>query len=301
VKGLVADGLMGVAGLVAAGAVAALGFALVDTLFAELQDELIDRHTGANGYRGFELDLRFLAGTSLFAAAMVAGATGLSWVARWLSRQSLEAQVQLDPRPPILFLRSFGNDQVRFTARSGLRGLFERAYGGTRLDHILVQHFSRYGPVVALGQPGERDLPFGAARVYVPNEQWQELVQRLARQALAVIIVADATHGVEWEISAMLAGENRHKTVLLGPPARPDVRTNDIVSAAFGPSGRDPEPSCAVAAWMEGPHERVLVRAEHAVTPATYVVALQAFFRRTAPPGPATQLRRSRDCLARLT
>lgn len=207
----------------------------------------------------------------------IAALTG--FVARLLSRQSLERQVTLDPRPPILFLRSFEDDQVSLPSQGALGAILRFGAARERLDHLLVQQFSRHGPIVAIGRPGEKDLPFGAARIYVPDDIWQAKVMELARSARAVVLVADATSGVAWEIQTML-GEPAlaAKTVFITPPHQSDVRQTPSIEAQFGEKNFADEGN-AIAAFKTESGEAVLVTERRAVSAASYVVALQAFFR----------------------
>ena len=41
-------------------------------------------------------------------------------------------------------------------------------------DEALIDEIAQYGPVVALGRPGEKHVPFGAQRHYEAHETWQE-------------------------------------------------------------------------------------------------------------------------------
>ena len=72
-----------------------------------------------------------------------------------------------DPRPPVLYLRAFGDDRLRlWTATFGRPSLIER-FTLRRFDtfeEVLVRHLSRYGPVIAVNPPGTRLAPLGAAR-----------------------------------------------------------------------------------------------------------------------------------------
>lgn len=125
-------------------------------------------------------------------------------------RQAFEQLVQVDSRPPVLFLRSFRDDQVTLPKTPLLRRLWAAVPEPQRLDHKLIEEFSYYGPVVALGKPGEEALPYGAARLYVAHADWQEKVLEIAREARAIVVVADrnesrvATDGLDWEIEQLL-------------------------------------------------------------------------------------------------
>lgn len=112
--------------------------------------------------------------TLLAVAVSLLLSAGLRSLGRWVSRQSFERQVGRDQRSPILFLRAFKDDQATLPPGRLFQRLLRAELGRRRLDHVLVEEFSRFGPIVALGRPGERPIrPFGAARVYVVHSDWQ--------------------------------------------------------------------------------------------------------------------------------
>lgn len=207
--------------------------------------------------------------------------------ARWFSRASYAEQVERDQRPPILFLRSFQDDQVHLPER-GLwrrwsRALFAPGIRGRRLDHFLVESFSRYGPALALGNPGEKQLPFGAARVYCSHDTWKDQVAEIANRANHVVLVADSTPGVEWEIWHFLTPAWREKTLFIVAPKSNDLREAPTLAAAIAaegvPSGGPPMIACY---WD---HERRLqvLRADVPRSPEAFIVAMQTFFRERLP------------------
>ena len=210
----------------------------------------------------------------------------LRGTARWFSRASYADKVTRDMRPPILFLRSFQDDQVLLKERGPLRGLLRRVFApgikGRRLDHFLVEGFSRYGPSLALGSPGEKSLPFGAARVYCTHETWKAKVAEIANRAGYVILVADSTPGVEWELSHFLKPPWREKTLFVVAPKSTDVRDAPTLAAAVAgdgvPSGGEPVLACY---WDAAGRLKVL-RSDVPRSPEAFIVAMQVFFRERA-------------------
>ena len=125
-----------------------------------------------------------------------------------------------DPRPPILFLRSFDDDQLRFGRPWwDLAGRWLDLWSFRRnVDEAMIDEIAQYGPVVALGMPGETRVPFGAMRYYSRHEDWQRIVTDTAKRARAIVIGAGSTPGVLWEYG-LLARENLvGRTLLLFPP-----------------------------------------------------------------------------------
>jgi len=109
-----------------------------------------------------------------------------------------------DQRPPILYLRSFQDDGVFHPGKFILindwfRTLFEKT-----TEDKLSRMLGRFGPVVAIGRPEEEIAEVGAARVYVGDDHWKDLVMDLLsdRGALAVL-QAGGTRGLKWELEAV--------------------------------------------------------------------------------------------------
>lgn len=104
-----------------------------------------------------------------------------------------------DSRSPVLFLRSFRSDTSllkEFLTKSGGLGL-----GIFSTDEEeLAAALNPLGPLVAIGQPGEKLPRSGAARVYSGDRDWQSLVDQRLREARLVVIAADETAGLSWEI-----------------------------------------------------------------------------------------------------
>ncbi len=147
-------------------------------------------------------------------------------IAQWLIRATYEQLVKIDNRNPILFLRSFADDQVTLPSSPFYFKYWLAESRRRRLDHELVERFSKIGPVVAVGRPGEKNLPFGAARRYVQDSDWKRKVIELAESAVGIVIVADDSPGIEWEIRNMLTERFVEKTLFLANPNGDSIGLN---------------------------------------------------------------------------
>lgn len=123
-----------------------------------------------------------------------------------------------DRRAPVVFIRSFGDEQRSYSAKS-LFGLVWRALSdhkfvnryfqaGTSFWGPLMQFqcnrlFSEIGPFIAIGRPGEKIPGMGAARLYVPDDQWQSVVSDLFHRARLVVVQPGTTPGLQWEIGQL--------------------------------------------------------------------------------------------------
>lgn len=148
--------------------------------------------------------------------------------ARRLMISSIRESQEYDPRPPILFLRSFRDDQValsppRIPVFGRLVNLFQRKGS---LDVILLEEGTAYGPVVAIGQPGEPIPPYGASRGYFHGRNWKEAVAKLADDSRCIVICLDRTEGVMWELDHLLARGHGPKTLFLMNPGTREVEKN---------------------------------------------------------------------------
>ena len=141
----------------------------------------------------------------------------------------------VDDAAPVLFLRSFEDDQFDFkrSSRNPLRRWLELWSFRRNLDETLVDEVARYGRVVALGRPGETRIPFGSERYYSTHDDWQRVITETARRAHSIVIVAGDTPGVRWEY-ALLAREGLlDRTLLIFRPGADAQAGNRAALAAF--------------------------------------------------------------------
>jgi len=106
----------------------------------------------------------------------------LSGAAYTRARRHVRASVSKvrarDTRAPVLLLRSFGDDMTAIDVRDFKIPLFRQF---PTFEETLTDHLWEFGPVVAIGRPGEPVPLLGAAREYVANEAWQARVAELTR------------------------------------------------------------------------------------------------------------------------
>jgi hypothetical protein len=125
-------------------------------------------------------------------------------------------------RPIVLYLRSFFDDQLKMRARAANgRSWLERIVKVT-FEEVLVDHLWRYGPVVAVGKPGDKLPPLGAARDYLPDESWQQKVEQLMNEADIIVTVLGRTEGLAWEITKVIELGLLSKLIFVLPP-RPEA------------------------------------------------------------------------------
>ncbi len=119
-----------------------------------------------------------------------------------------------DPRRPVLFLRSFRDDDAEIVVSVDNKG----AVGTERLEEAIGPPFSPYGPLVAIGKPGEEVPHFGAARSYFGDADWKGAIARWMDQALLLLVVPGMTKGLGWEMERIAERRHGHKMLMLMPP-----------------------------------------------------------------------------------
>lgn len=124
-------------------------------------------------------------------------------------RKAIPAKAKLatDKRPPFLYLRSFRQDAKA-----------QRSLSGSSDHEIkMINLFEQFGPVIAIGHPGDELVPLGAARLYVRGKNWQKEVARLMQESQLVVIQIDATEGLLWEIRTAIENLPPEQLLLLMP------------------------------------------------------------------------------------
>ena len=187
---------------------------------------------------------------------------------------------------PVLFLRSFEDDQFELGRRSRnpVRRWLALWSFRRNLDEMLVDEVARYGSVVALGRPGETRVPFGAARHYATHDDWRRIITETARRAHAIVIVAGETPGVREEYDLIVREGLLDRTVLMFRPGAEAQAGNRAALAAFATAGgavasRLDSGSAPLVALLRLGGEPVLLTAERPDA-AAYVAVLRAHFQR---------------------
>ncbi len=189
-----------------------------------------------------------------------------------------------DARAPIIFLRSFNQDDDRLRATGGDR--FARWPAGVgrprTLDEILLEHASPYGPVIAIGDPRDPTPPLGAARVFVEGEgmEWQGVVRGLAGASKAVVMCPNQGEGVQWELDLIAEAGGRLRTIYLASPELDRAATLALFNRLVPSMPEISAKQHAIAAYAEQGQWRVLTAKKLSVESYTAALntALQALF-----------------------
>jgi len=142
--------------------------------------------------------------------------------ARLLLMLDAKQQMNEDPRPCVLFLRSFSDDQISLenVKPPWYLRVLDPGSINSNLEELVVKTYSDIGPVIAIGRPTDEIPPLGAARHYLEGEDWQSTVRSLIREASVIIVgIGPSSEGLDWEINTIATEGQIDKTLFVVPPA----------------------------------------------------------------------------------
>jgi hypothetical protein len=119
---------------------------------------------------------------------------------------SAQALMSSDPRPPVLYLRSFKDDET--TSR-----LLNLSTEEQELATVMLE----IGPFIAFGEPGEVSPEPGAARLYAEEEHWRSMVENLMSRARLVVARVGDTKSFWWEMLTAVRLVKPERLLLLMP------------------------------------------------------------------------------------
>jgi hypothetical protein len=128
---------------------------------------------------------------------------------------------KVDRRRPVLYLRSFRDDEVTIrTTRSARRTWLDRLAGPSheRFEHVVARQLWGYGPVVTVGQPGRSPYRIGAVRDELPAATWRQDIQEWLLDARLIVVTIGRTAGLQWELERINDLGLWSRVVLLFPP-----------------------------------------------------------------------------------
>jgi len=135
-------------------------------------------------------------------------------------KKSADHLLEYDQRPPILFLRSFKDDDRKiWMARQG----GDRSLVG--FEDALSEIFFRIGPFIALGSGQDLIPQLGAARTYRDDTVWQAKAKHWMKDATWILYMLGSTESLKWEIAQITLDKLVGKTIFLFPP---NVREDDF-------------------------------------------------------------------------
>ena len=184
---------------------------------------------------------------------------------------------EADARPPILFLRGFDDDQFTFKRPSWQLPWrwFDFWSFRRNADEVLVDEAAQYGPVVALGRPGETARPFGGMRHYADHKDWQNVVETTAARARTIVLAAGDSEGLHWEIDLLRRRGLLDRTVLLFQPNE-SASNRDTLTRLLGSEGAASHLEVPAGLRMVALLPRAGLLVARIPTASAYVAALRA-------------------------
>lgn len=169
---------------------------------------------------GYDYNIRFL----FIGATLLAVGTLIRRRARRLAALDADEVLRRDPRPMVLYLRTFADDSLTirtatYARRSFVDRLSPRRF--ERFEEVLVRNLTMIGPVVALNPSGTDLAPIGAARETLAADQWQPTIAGWMADAQLIVVGAAPeaiSEGFEWELREIDTQELWSKTLLVLPP-----------------------------------------------------------------------------------
>lgn len=122
-----------------------------------------------------------------------------------------DSLLSVDTRKPVLFLRAFDDDEKMRFAK------WQVGFLDFSLETRLSNHFRHRGPFIAVGSPTETVPIPGAARVRLPDSEWQDRVLGWIGNAIVIIVYAGKTHWVNWELARIIETGRAQNLILMMP------------------------------------------------------------------------------------
>ncbi len=167
-----------------------------------------------NGYQ-IPLELQLLA--LLGGLAVLWASVVMLRYSRPRSVRSAAQTLRVDGRAPVLYLRSFADDRTAARVDDAV------AYNIHSREEQLVAALNAFGPVIAVGKPGEPLPHLGAARLYLPSDDWRTTVLRLMELSQLIVLHLGKGEGLWWEVGQARTTQPAGKLVLLVPGQPADV------------------------------------------------------------------------------
>lgn len=146
-------------------------------------------------------------------------------LAKRLAAPSVAESLARDRRPGVMLLRSFQDDDLEIRMHTSSRHSaleFVSTESHERFEELVAWTLWRYGPVIAIGQPGTVLAPLGAAREYHDDDSWQQAVHNHIADSELVAFVVGRSPGLLWEVATVRRLGALGKTLFVFPPEEPD-------------------------------------------------------------------------------
>ncbi|MGW1836058.1 transferase [Streptomyces sp. NPDC002067] len=177
--------------------------------------------------------------------------------------------LRADGRRPVLYLRSFADDAAAAEVDDGpYVKLHSR-------EEQLAGALGAVGPVITVGRPGEPLPRLGAARFYLPLDDWQPAILELMELSRLIVLRLGAGDGLWWEVEQARRTQPARKLVLLASGDQPGTAAR-LDAHLPAPSGLD-------TVVPEDPWTSAVLVFDDTWTPRLYPVTSEPAPRRRGP------------------
>ena len=161
---------------------------------------------------------------SVLGTALVGLAHRLIRKSRRIEAASADERLQEDPRPRILYIRAFVDEDHQISKANPVEKIGDPTawLREVRFEEALAAGIAPIGVMYAIGKPGEELPPLGAIRRY-PEGPWQDMFQSMHRECALVAVQAGHGHGLAYELVEAFKPESFKPILLCFPPASPDA------------------------------------------------------------------------------
>jgi hypothetical protein len=153
-----------------------------------------------------------LGGTLLLVGGTVLYRRGLA-----IMQPSADELMANDRRRPILLLRSFSDESMSIAEAPSFALTWGQVSSLARMEESIADQLRPFGPLIAIGKPGESLPRLGASRNYYSDAQWQAAALELMQEALLIVVIAGVSPGLRWELEAIARAGHRSKLLVLMP------------------------------------------------------------------------------------
>lgn len=141
------------------------------------------------------------------------GGLFLFWRGSQYAAKADAERIFIDQKPEVLYLRPFRSDSS--TAKYVFSTVTPMLSGLETEEEQLADVLRPFGDLVAIGRPGEELPEPGAARMYVSDEKWKEVVKLRMQAARLVIIRTGGGENLLWELAQAVETLKPEKLLIL--------------------------------------------------------------------------------------
>jgi hypothetical protein len=176
--------------------------------------------------------LVFAAAALLGGTLLLVGATVLFRCGQATMQPSGDELMASDKRRPMLLLRSFADESMSIAEAPNMALTWGQLSSLARMEESIADQLRPFGPLVAIGKPGEALPQLGASRNYYSDADWQDAALALMRDALLIVVIAGVSPGLRWELEAIARAGHQSKLLVVIPEPhrrrRWDVITQEL-------------------------------------------------------------------------